>query len=327
MKIGFDVSPIIYGTGVSNYIHDLVNHLPEQNLVLFGSSFRRQSDIQNIFPRCKTFPFPPTFLDLLWNRLHVLPVESLIGQIDIFHSSDWVQPPSKAKKVTTVHDLSPFLYPQELDPKIVAVHARRMYWVVKECDAIICVSQNTAQDMRRLFPETSSRLVIIPEALPSHLLLKSEKLNLGKYVVTIGARQPRKNIARLKEACKLLGQKLIIIGEGGDLGHVSDQELVNYLSNASVFVYPSIYEGFGLPILEAFHFKVPVACSNTSSLPEVAGEAAAYFDPLSEKSIAEGIVQASQDRAKLIVAGTRQLSKFSWEKTVQKTMEVYKSLL
>ena len=91
-------------------------------------------------------------------------------------------------------------------------------------------------------------------------------------------------------------------------------------------MYPSLYEGFGLPILEAFHFKVPVACSNTSSFPEVAGNAAAYFDPLSIESIAAGIKSALANKTQLIAAGTKQLSKFSWETTAQKTLEVYKSV-
>lgn len=321
MKVGIDISSVVFGTGVSNYTKDLVSHLKPllgDSLKTFGFSLRRWQD--------DFFPFPPTLMDFLWNRLHIVNVETFVGSLDVYHSSDWTQAPSKAKKVTTIHDLSPFLYPSEVDSKIVTVHTRRMKWVVAECDAIICVSQNTADDMRRLFPSTSSRLVVIPEALPSRFLLKPKPHNLDSYVFAIGARQPRKNITRLKEACELLEQKLIIVGEGSDIGYVTDQQLVNYLSGASVFVYPSLYEGFGLPILEAFHFKVPVACSHTSSLPEVAGDAAVLFDPLSVDSIAAGITQAIKDRDRLVAAGTKQLAKFSWAKTAQQTLDVYKSL-
>ncbi len=321
MKVGIDISSVVYGTGVSNYTKDLVSHLKPllgDSLKTFGFSLRRRRD--------DFFPFPPTLMDFLWNRLHIINVETFVGYIDVYHSSDWTQAPSKAKKVTTIHDLSPFLYPSEVDPKIVTVHTRRMKWVVSECDKIICVSQNTSQDMQRLFSDTSDRLVVIPEALPSRFLLEPAPHNLDFYVLAIGSRQPRKNIARLKKACELLGQKLIIVGEGSDIGYVSDQQLINYLSGASAFVYPSLYEGFGLPILEAFHFKVPVACSNTSSLPEVAGNAAAYFDPLSVESIAAGIKSALANRVKLISAGTKQLSKFNWQDTAKKTLRVYESL-
>lgn len=321
MKVGIDISSVVFGTGVSDYTRELVSHLKPllgESLKTFGFSLRRRQE--------DFFPFPPTFMDFLCNRLHIINIETFVGPLDVYHSSDWTQAPSIAKKVTTIHDLSPFLYPSETYPKIVAVHTRRMKWVVSECDKIICVSQNTADDMRRLFPSTSSRLVVIPEALPSRFLLEPRTSNLEPYVFAIGARQPRKNISRLKQACKLLGQKLIIVGEGSDLGHVTDQELVDYLANASAFVYPSLYEGFGLPILEAFHFQVPVACSNTSSFPEVAENAASYFDPTSVESIAAGIKSALTNKAKLISAGTKQLAKFNWQDTAKKTLSVYESL-
>ncbi len=327
MKVGLDVSSIIYGTGVSNYTLELLQHLPQDILVPFGYSLRRLAELKRIILKGVSLPIPPTVMHYLWNVLHLVNVESFIGEVNIYHSSDWTQGPSQAKKVTTVHDLSPFLYPAETDPQIVAVHAARMKWVVKECDKIICVSNSTAADLHRLFPSTIGRTVVIPEALPGkYLSLQPQITKNANYVFAIGARQPRKNIDRLKLACAKLGQKLIVVGEGSDLGYVSDQALVNYLAGASAFVYPSLYEGFGLPILEAFYYHVPVACSNTSSLPEVAGEAAAYFDPLSVESIAAGITQAIKDRDRLTAAGTKQLAKFSWDNVAQETLRVYKSL-
>lgn len=313
MRVGIDVSSVIYGTGVSNYTQELMMGL--------------ESLIGNDLKTFKFSRYPLAVMEFLWNKLHILNVEIFTGPIDVYHSSDWTQGPSRAKKVTTIHDLTPFLYPAETDPQIVAVHTARMRWVVKECDKIICVSQSTAEDLKRLFAVSDSRIAIIYEALPSKFLLTPQITKNANYVLAIGVRQPRKNIDRLKQACGQLGQKLIIIGEGSDAGYVSDQDLVNYLAGASAFVYPSLYEGFGLPILEAFYYQVPVACSNTSSFPEVAGEAAAYFDPLSVESIAAGIIQTIKDRDRLIAAGTQQLSKFSWTTTAQQTLEVYKSLL
>lgn len=310
MKIAIDISQIVYKTGVSKYTEELINYLPKDQILPF-----------------KVSPMPITLAEWWGNIVHQVDLENFLEDFDVYHSSDWIQFPCKAKKVTTVHDLSPFLFPQETDPKIVKVHTRKMKWVVEECDKIICVSQSTASDLQRLFKVISSRIVIIPEALPTSRLHLVPKPVLGDYVVAIGARQPRKNINRLKKACEILHKKLVIIGEGSTLGHVSDQELVNYLSGASVFVYPSLYEGFGLPILEAFHFKVPVVASNVSSIPEVAGNAAILVDPYNEEEIAHGIATAIKNRAKLITAGTKQLSRFSWEKTAQQTLQVYKSLL
>lgn len=338
MKVGIDISQAIYGTGVSDYVINLVQHLPAGILVPFGYSLRRQDDLERILFQGVSFPIPPTVMHYVWNKLHLVNVETLVGPIDIYHSSDWTQGPSRAKKVTTVHDLSPFLYPQELDPKIVAAQTARIKWVVKECDQIICVSNNTAHDMMRLFSVSQGRIKVIYEALPQRFQLKPQITKSSNYILTIGARQPRKNIARLINVCQRLNQKLIIIGEKPNspsqipnfisfTGYVSDQQLVDLLAGASVFVYPSLYEGFGLPILEAFYHGVPVACSNTSSLPEVAGDAAVYFDPLSETAIAQAITEAIANRAKLVAAGKTQLAKFSWDKAAKETLTVYNSLL
>lgn len=313
MNVGLDTSAVVYGTGVSNYTLELMNGLR----LKLGSSL-------------KTFSFsryPLMFMEYLWNGLHVFDVENLIGKIDIYHSSDWVQAPSKAKKVTTVHDLTPFLYPAEVDPLIVEVHTRRMKWVEKECDAVICVSQSTASDLKKLFKISDEKIHVIYEGLPTKFAIKpNQKIN-DKYIFAIGANQPRKNIIRLENVCKRLGMKLLTAGHQGNLGYVSDQELVNYLASTQTFVYPSVYEGFGLPILEAFYHGVPVACSNTSSLPEVAGQAAAYFDPLDEDDMAKAITNAIKNRNKLIGLGNKQLTKFSWDKCAQETLAVYKSIL
>ena len=311
MKVGIDISSIIYGTGVSNYTQELINHLgPMVDLKTF--KFSR---------------YPLSIMEFLWNRLHILDVETFIGKIDIYHASDWTQAPSKAKKVTTIHDLTPFLYPAETDPKIVDVHTAKMKWAVRECDAFICVSQSTAQDLKLRFNVQDSRIKVIYEAMPSKFMLKPQITKYTNYVLAIGSRQPRKNIDRLKKACDLIKQKLIIVGEGSDMGYVTDQDLVNLLAGASAFVYPSIYEGFGLPILEAFYHKTPVACSNTSSLPEVAGEAAVYFDPYNVEQMARAITEAIKNKEKLVTLGTKQLAKFSWEKCAKETLEIYKLLM
>ncbi len=336
MKVGLDISQAIYGTGVSDYTIEIAKRL---DVTAFGYSLRRQSELRHLFPHAMTFPIPPSIMHYLWNKLHIFPVEKLIGSIDIYHSSDWTQGPSNARKVTTVHDLVPFLYPTETSPQIVSVHTARMRWVVAECDKIICVSQNTANDLIELFPSVKDRVVVIPEALPSRFLLEPKTYNPEPYILVIGSRQPRKNIARLVSAFLNYrpAEKLIIIGEPSNqvtindehvtfTGYVSDQDLVNYLANASCFIYPSLYEGFGLPILGAFHHQVPVAVSDIPVFHETAGNAAVYFDPHDEKSIASGISDAINNKTKLAKIGTEQLKKFSWDVAAKKTQEVYKEL-
>ena len=100
-----------FRTYTKNLVENLIKIDKDDEFVLYAGSLRRKQDILNIFPQTKIFPIPPTLSNILWNRLHILPIESLIGKVDVFHTSDWSEPPSKAFKVTTVHDLAPFLYP------------------------------------------------------------------------------------------------------------------------------------------------------------------------------------------------------------------------
>jgi len=343
MRVGFDITAAVYHTGVGDYVENLVSQLPTDQLRLFGMSLRRRSELEAIFPSAQVLPIPPKLASLIWNQFHVVNIERLIGKIDVLHSSDWIEPPSQAKKLTTIHDLSPLALPEETSLEIVNTHTAKLRWTAKECQAVICVSHFTASEFTRLFPKYNGKVVVIPEALPARFNISPQNFHpAGEYLVAIGARQPRKNINRLIRAftqfkSKLgLPEKLIIIGEpplthptfpGVEFtGFVSNQHLVNLLAGAQALVHPSLYEGFGLPILEAFHFGIPVACSNTSSLPEVAGDAATYFDPLNEESIALAILATIKAAPRLVDLGKHQLAKFSWQNTADLTMKVYNSL-
>lgn len=347
MNIGIDISQVVYGSGVSDYTESLVRELltlPGDNkFCLFAGSLRRRHDIHTRFPQAKVFPVGPSLLDLLWNRLHLLPVEAFLGHLDIWHSSDWTQGPSRAPAVTTIHDLSPFIYPQELDPRIVSVHNAKMRWVIKECRRIICVSEHTASDLMQLFSISPDRIAVIPEALPLRFQSPTPAPSrYSDYLVTIGSAQPRKNIARLISAYLKykhqlrLPSKLVIIGQSQQsspnpsiifTGYISDTQLINTVAGAEALVYPSLYEGFGLPPLIAFHCGVPVACTNSSSLPEVVGPAGILFDPLDEKAIARAVVVAIRSRTALVRLGKTQLSKFSWQRAAAATLQVYTSLV
>ena len=127
MKIGFDISQTVYRGGVATYTKNLSKYLSQISgleMKYFYSSFKTplSYDLKNV----KTFPIPASLNEFLFNQLRIVPIETLVGKVDIFHSSDWTQPPSKALKVTTYHDLVPLKYPEWSDPKIVAVHKRRL---------------------------------------------------------------------------------------------------------------------------------------------------------------------------------------------------------
>src|SRR5450830_1133641 len=115
MRVAIDISQIVYGTGVSTYTENLVRSLlkidSEDDFVLFAGAFRRRGDILEVFPKARVFLIPPVLADIIWNKLHIFPIEKLLGNIDVFHTSNWAEPPSVAFKVTTVHDLYPLKFP------------------------------------------------------------------------------------------------------------------------------------------------------------------------------------------------------------------------
>jgi hypothetical protein len=186
MKIGIDISQLAFpGTGVANYLGSLVENLVDldnkNEYVFFFSSLRKGLGfkIQDLGKRpnitIKRFRIPPTLLDLLWNKLHILPIETLIGDVDIFITSDWTEPPTKkAKKVTILYDLMVYKYPEQshhqtkinpleliISPNIVEVQKRKLQWVRKESQRILCISQSTADDANKILGIDKSKLSVV----------------------------------------------------------------------------------------------------------------------------------------------------------------------
>jgi glycosyltransferase involved in cell wall biosynthesis len=357
MKIGIDISQIIYGTGVSVYTKNLVENLlkidKENEYMLFGGSLRQIKNlkfkIKNFAGNfeAKVFPLPPLLADLVWNRLHVLPIEWLTGKLDVFHSSDWSQPPSKAFKVTTVHDLAMLRFPRLTHPKILSAHKRRLDWIRKEVDQVIVPSKATKSDLVA-FGLDEKKIVVIPEAPAFSPTTKAEvrkvrrkfKIN-GKFLLAVGI-NPRKNTQRIIKAFELVragrNLKLVLVGLPSFIkleekrniravGQVTDKELSALYTGAEALIFPSLYEGFGLPVLDAFNCRTPVVTSNISSLPEVAGEAAVLVDPYKIDSIVEGIETVLRQRKTLIKKGLQRVKQFSWMKAAKETLEVYNEAL
>lgn len=184
MKIGIDVSQLQYeGTGVSLFLTKLIEHLfvldKENTYVFFGSSLRGEKALRERVNKLKTsskisqgsiivktFPFPVSLLDFLWNRLHLFPIEWFIGDIDVFITSDWTEPPvRKARKATILYDLIVFIRPQETDRTIIAVQKRKLAWVKKESSVVFCISESTRQDARRILGIEDERLRVMYPAV------------------------------------------------------------------------------------------------------------------------------------------------------------------
>ncbi len=357
MRIAIDVSQVVYGTGVSIYTSNLVRNLMaidrENEYVLFGGTLRRKRDILSIFPSARVFPIPPTLADLVWNKLRLFPIEKLIGNVDVLHTSDWSEPRSLAFKVTTVHDLAPFLYPnlfpRDLLRNIVNTHKTRLALVKQESARIIVPTMATRNDLIKLGFDVGT-IRVIPEAasdifkrveIADILNIKKKYKIHRKYLLGVGI-DPRKNTERIIKAFEHASAgkdvKLVFVGQPKYikiretrniriLGRVDMKDLPALYSGAEALVYPSLYEGFGLPILEAMACGCPVITSNISSMAEVAGDAAVLVDPESVDSIKEGIEKALRGVKSYVEKGYKRASEFSWEKTARQTLEVYKEVL
>ncbi|HEX7017642.1 MAG TPA: glycosyltransferase family 1 protein [Patescibacteria group bacterium] len=336
------------------------------SLTLYGSSFRQKrelwrfiqtSHLEHLTTRLQSFP--PTALSWLW-FLGFNPIKKLLPQIEVFHSWDWLQPPDKnLPLVSTIHDLAMLKFPETAHPKILKMHQQAWKVLKKRGAEIIAVSRATKRDIVELLEIPPTKVHVIYEALPQETVDTAEsltddeheqikqRLKLSKpFILFVGTREPRKNLQRLIKAWEQLADKyqLVIAGATGwdktgrssqsphknlrFLGKVTDKELVVLYSEAEVLAYPSLYEGFGLPILEAFYFGCPVVTSNVSAMPEVAGNAAELVDPLSIASIRQGLMTVlnesefnqKQRMQKMII----RLHLFNWKKVAEETVEVYR---
>lgn len=341
MRFCLDISSIPYGTGVSLYTANLARALTlkvksPDSLVFFGSSLRQRSTLSAFSPS-KIFPLPPKLTSLMFNQLNFSP-SHLIGKIDVFHTWDWYAPkPHHFTLVSTVHDLALFKYPGTAHPEIVA-HHRVTLTRLKQFNArVIAVSQATKNDLIDLFDFDPNQIKVIYEALPQENRLPAKTKPVKKpYFLLVGTHEPRKNIGKQIQAWRNYkgDYDLVLAGKSGWenikaepgiklLGQVDTHKLAALYQGASVLLYASLYEGFGLPLLEAFYHQVPVVTSNLSSMPEVAGDAAVLVDPNDVESISVGIKKALDQHKILVTRGLKRLKQYSWEQAARQTLEFY----
>ena len=336
IKVGMDISQLAHFGGVNTYIKNLTSKLSKSSdleMVYFYSSLRKP--YHGLLKNVKKYRLPPTLFEMLFNRWRNVSIEKFIGPMDIFHSSDWTQPPTKAKKVTTYHDLVPIKYPQWSHPKIVAVHKRRLYLVEREIDLVIVVSESAKKDLLEVSSIPEEKIIVIYEGPTGDFKPQSkekikkfkEKYNLpDEFVLAIGGVGERRNLDRIKEACR--DYHLVIAGQTLPILEIDELELL--YGSAKVLLYASLYEGFGLPIVDAFACGTAVITSNVSSMPEIGGDGAIYVNPHNVDDIRIKLKTVLSDdglRANLIKKGFDRVKKFSWEKAAQQTAQVYRDSL
>ncbi len=361
MKIGIDISQIAYeGTGVGRFVNGLTRTIIDQEKthewVFFYSSLRRtlSSDIRSLISksghRIIELKLPPTALSFLWNNIHRMKIEKLTGSLDWFITSDWTEAPSRMKKATVIHDLVYLRYPDTVHPVIRQTQRERMKWVKKESRIIFADSESTKRDITELLGIDASRIHVnypglgeMPVREPAGDTLKRHGLD-RPFVLTVGKIEPRKNIGKLIEAfsSKKRGNlQLVVVGpQGWDsavtkhksetknirfLNYVTDTELANLYASCLFFMYPSLYEGFGYPVVEAMRAGAAVATSNVSSLREIGEGAALLFDPLEMGSISKAMDELTENallRSELKKKGIIKSGKYRWKRYYETMMRI-----
>jgi len=289
--------------------------------------------------------------------------------VDVMHFPFFSGVPAKVEvpAVVTIHDLTFLYYPEHRGAKTSNFYLKRTKLAIQTAQKIIAVSEATRQDLIKELGVLPEQIKTVPEGVTANFspiieerrlkaFLKQYRLEPQKYILSVGTLEPRKNLVRLVKAYSMLpnqiraNYKLVLIGSPGwrnsalsqtinDLnlkanvimpGYFGHEDLPYFYNGAKVFVYPSLYEGFGLPPLEAMACSTPVVASNISSLPEVMGHAGLLINPLKEEEIAAAIKRIlTNDRLAglLAVKGLKQAKKFSWDKTAKETIKVYKEIL
>ncbi|QFG28879.1 glycosyltransferase family 4 protein [Pseudomonas umsongensis] len=283
----------------------------------------------------------------------------------LYHSPNYYLPPFAGRSVATFHDLSPFTWSHCHAPQLVRYLQKELKTTLVRADALITDSEYTRRELADYFSWPIERIHTVPLASSAEFhprnaeslnsTLSRHGLEVGGYSLFVGTIEPRKNIETLLDAYSRLPLEvrkrwpLVLTGYHGwrneaihqrlesakregwayYLGFVPSEDLPLLFAGARLFTFPSLYEGFGLPVLEAMSSGVPVVCSNSSSLPEVAGEAALMCDAKDTEMLTELIRRGLEDemwRASAVEQGLLHAARFSWERCAMETLEVYQKV-
>lgn len=296
----------------------------------------------------------------IWNFIPISYNSIFKENVDITHFFNYIVPPKvKGKVILSLYDMAYLKFPETLDPKNLKRILAGIDYSIRRSDHIITISENSKKEILEHFNIPQNKISIVSPAtsIPENIIFTDEiysKFNIinDEFILYMGNLEPRKNIPRLIQAFYELktkynfSKKLVITGAKSWLyesifetvrnlnlqediiftGFVSEKEKFSLYKATSLFVYPSLYEGFGIPILEAMSVGTPVVCSNTSSMPEVGGEAAFYINPLDVNDIANGINTVLSNpflQDSMIQKGYEQIKKFSWDESAKKLEQIY----
>jgi glycosyltransferase involved in cell wall biosynthesis len=318
--------------------------------------------------RGRSVYIPDRYLNIVWYRWRLpLYATYFSGQADIYHGPDFALPPigQKLRKVVTVHDLAFLDYPEYAVPSLSAYLTKIVPQAVADADVVCTVSAEVSRTLMKHFQTPREKLTVIPNGVNPSLrritdpvLLEATRHKFGlkqPLVLAVGTQEPRKNHSGLIKAFyqaqkQKHGPAMLVLAGGKGwlyeeaeqlvrdlhlenkvrfLGRVSDYDLVTLYSLANVFAFPSFAEGFGVPPLEAMACGVPVITSNTTSLPEVVGDAALLVDPHDTGALARAMMHILQDKTlqeDLRQKGYERVRHYTWEESARKMLSVYQRL-
>lgn len=369
MKVALELQPCCgKRSGIGSYVYELARRLKNGNGLEFcGNLFNfmgRNDNSESLkdiaLPIRESRIFPYGVYRRIWGWVPI-PYQRLFPDgADLHVFFNYIVPPHiSGRVITTVHDMTWLRFPETMDRRNYRRLQNGMSQSIARSSRILTLSRFSKEEIVSLLGVPEERVSIVPCA-PSlsetvgDFTLCAEKFQLTKpYLLYVGTIEPRKNLVRLLRAYSLLKQEqgiehqLVLAGgrgwEAEDIyrmaeelpdvvltGYVSAEEKNALYQNAAAFVFPSLYEGFGIPPLEAMALGCPVVCSNAASLPEVVGEAARLIDPLDEKDIAQGIWDVLSDRAyasRLISEGYRQSEKYTWDASAEKLARICAAVL
>jgi glycosyltransferase involved in cell wall biosynthesis len=349
VRVAFDVSPLSHPrAGVGNYIVCALRGLVEAgaDVVAFapvsvgGKRYVEQAltgiDVEH---RLRVLPFAHAWRTA-WSRLQRPAAERWLGNFDVLHFSDWMYPPQRGGvRATTIHDLVPLRFPEWTHGRTVRMHGAKYRHAAGSAHVFVCNSAFTAREVQELLRVEPKRTHVAHPAAAPIFTTDGPRADLGRpYALTVATLEPRKNLETLLDAQESLGDDLAlaVVGASGwgpqprldrdgviRLGYVDDEELALLYRGASLFVYPSRFEGFGIPVLEAMASGLPVVASSHPSLDEACGDAAVRADPDSAEAIAAAMRDAFHRRDELAPLGPAHAAGFSARATGEAFLAAY----
>jgi glycosyltransferase involved in cell wall biosynthesis len=364
MRVAIDGTPAAIQTaGVGRYTRELVKALVSASVddefqILCVCNSRAARDLEFALPPgtvrdIRRLALPYRVTTALWQRINApLPVDLFLEDYDVFHGPDFVLPPVRQAAVVTVHDLSYLIAPQSGAPSLVAFLKQAVPRAIRRADQVITVSASVAAELVDAYPFARDKVRAIPNGVEwLNCTQETRKSASRPVILTVGTVEPRKNHLHLLDAMQFVWQEypdaeLVIAGRIGWMADEitakirqseacsnvrfvegpDDATLADLYEEANLFVYPSLYEGFGLPVLEAMARGIPVVASDIASLRETGGNAARYADPNDPEqlgSVITNVLSNTSMQSAMVSNGSKRVKSHSWAETARRTRSAY----